>query len=72
MQIILKEERFSYAVDYGHYDKIEGGWLDEYNPSAKEMIEDFLHLLTCIMSEDSVWDGFSQVVPEGRNKKGAD
>lgn len=60
IKISIQEDAFSYTVNYSHHDKIDGGFLHEYFPSPKEVIEDFLRLLENIYDGEEISDALSE------------
>ena len=54
MKFIIQDGPFSYSVDWSKEDKVDGGWVEEYNPSIEEMIDAVIHLLECVYPEDEV------------------
>ena len=51
MKIILEDYRFTYSVDYDRLKIVdtEKGTVEEYQPSVKEIIQNFLSLLEILV-----------------------
>ena len=54
MRFIIQDGPFSYSVDWSVQDKVDGGWVEEYNPSIEEMLDAVIHLLECIYPAETI------------------
>lgn len=54
MKVSVQDGPFTYLVDWSTQDKIENGWLEEYNPSTEELLDAVIQLLGCVRSEDEI------------------
>ena len=54
MQIIVKDNEFTYTYDSGVNDKVDGGFVDEYYPSTEEVLEAAIKLLWNLYSPKEI------------------
>ena len=64
MKIILEDYRFTYSVDYDRLKIVdtEKGTVEEYQPSVKEIIQNFLSLLEILYTSKDIKTAMSEVV----------
>ena len=64
MKITIEDYRFTYSVDYDKLNVVdtEKGTVEEYQPSVKELIQNFLSLLEILYSSEEIKSAMSEVV----------
>lgn len=64
MKITIEDYRFTYSVDYDKLNVVdtEKGTVEEYQPSAKEIIQNFLSLLEILYTSKDIKTAMSEVV----------
>ena len=60
MNFIIEDGQFSFSVDWSKLNTIEGGWENEYFPSAKESIEAFMRLLENVYPQKAISDALAE------------
>ena len=60
MKFIIEDGQFSFSADWSKLNTIEGGWENEYYPSAKESIEAFLRLLENVYPQKVISDALAE------------
>jgi len=64
MKITIDTGKYSYSVDYSKENKIEGGFVDEYSPTPKEILEDICNLLENLYGREKIDQAVREVADE--------
>lgn len=54
MKIIIEDRIATHMVDFSKYDRVEDGELIVYEPTIKDMYDEFYYLMTTQYSESSI------------------